>query len=207
LARVPESLATAESAPLLCAGLTTFNALRNSGAKAGDLVAVHGLGGLGHLGVQYAAKIGFRTVAIARGQDKADFARQLGAQHYIDSTSEDVAKSLINLGGARAILATVTDADAMSAAAGGLGLNGILIVVGAPAEPLKLSAMPLIRSGQSIKGWASGASIDSEDTLKFTASSGVHAMIERYPLDRAGEAYDRMMSGKARFRVVIETGA
>jgi D-arabinose 1-dehydrogenase-like Zn-dependent alcohol dehydrogenase len=207
LVTIPDSLATAEAAPVLCAGVTTFNALRNSGAKSPDIVAVLGIGGLGHLAVQYAAKLGFRTVAIARGQDKAAFARELGACHFIDSTKEDVAKALLALGGAKVILSTVTDSDAMSAAVGGLGLTGVFMVIGASGDPIKVSPIQLIMREQSMKGWASGAAIDSEDTLKFTELSGVRTMIERYPLDRAVEAYDRMMSGKARFRVVIESGA
>jgi D-arabinose 1-dehydrogenase-like Zn-dependent alcohol dehydrogenase len=207
LAAVPDSLASAEAAPLLCAGITTFNALRNSGARAGDLVAILGMGGLGHLGVQYAAKMGFRTVAIARGQDKAKFAQQLGAQHYIDSTAQDVAKSLQDLGGARLILATATSSDAMTAALVGLRYDGTLLIVGASAEPIKVSPAQLIGQRLSVKGWPSGAAVDSEDTLKFSAFSGVRPLIERYPLERAAEAYDRMLSGKARFRVVLETGA
>lgn len=207
LAAIPEALTSVEAAPLLCAGITTFNALRNSGARAGDLVAVLGLGGLGHLGVQFAAKMGFRTVAIARGQDKAKLAAELGAHHYIDSLTQDVAKSLLELGGAKLILATVTNGDAMTAAIGGLGYRGTFLIVGAALEPVKVSAVQLIMHGQSIQGWASGTSIDSEDTLKFSALSGVRPLIERYPLERAPEAYERMMSGGARFRVVIETGA
>ena len=207
LAAVPDSLASAEAAPLLCAGITTFNALRNSGARAGDLVAILGIGGLGHLGVQFAAKMGFRTVAVARGQDKSKLALELGAHRYIDSQSQDVAKSLLEMGGAKVILATVTNSDAMSAAVGGLGHRGTFLIVGASFEPIKVSPIQLIMGGQSVQGWASGASIDSEDTLKFSALSGVRPMIERYPLERAAEAYDRMMSGRARFRVVIETGA
>jgi D-arabinose 1-dehydrogenase-like Zn-dependent alcohol dehydrogenase len=207
LAAVPDTLLSADAAPLLCAGITTFNALRNSGARAGDLVAILGIGGLGHLGVQFAAKMGFRTVAIARGQGKAKLALELGAHHYIDSTTQDVAKSLTELGGAKVILSTVTNADAMTAAIGGLGRRGTLMLVGAAFEPIKVSPLQLIGQGQSIRGWASGTSIDSEDTLKFSALSGVRPLIERYPLERAAEAYARMMSGGARFRVVIETGA
>jgi D-arabinose 1-dehydrogenase-like Zn-dependent alcohol dehydrogenase len=204
LAAVPDSLKSAEAGPLLCAGITTFNALRNSGARPPDMVAVLGMGGLGHLGIQYAAKMGFYTVAIARGADKAGFAHQLGAHHYIDSTSEDVAEAL---GGARTILATVTDAGAMSAAVGGLGHQGRFVILGAAAEPLSFSGLPLIMQRQSVSGWPSGTAIDSEDTLKFSALTGVRAMIETYPLDKAAEAFERMESGKARFRVVLETGA
>ncbi len=207
LAAVPDAIAGAEAGPLLCAGITTFNALRHAGATAGDLVAILGIGGLGHLGVQYAAKMGFRTVAIARGQDKAKFARDLGAHHYIDSTAQDVAKSLQELGGAQVVLATVTDADAMTATIGGLHYGGTLMVLGASLDPIKVSPVQLLGQKLSVRGWASGAAIDSEDTLKFSALSGVRPMIERYPLERAAEAYERMMSGKARFRVVLETGA
>jgi D-arabinose 1-dehydrogenase-like Zn-dependent alcohol dehydrogenase len=205
LAAVPDSLKSADAAPLLCAGITTFNALRNSGAKPPDTVAILGIGGLGHLGVQFAAKMGFNTVAIARGADKEKFAHDLGARHYIDSTTADVAASLQKLGGARVILATVTDADAMSAALGGLGYKGEFVIVGVPTKPIQASVPGLVMQRQSIHGWPSGASIDSEDTLRFSEISGVLPMIEKYPLDRAAEAYDRMMGGKARFRVVLET--
>jgi D-arabinose 1-dehydrogenase-like Zn-dependent alcohol dehydrogenase len=207
LAAIPDTLSSADAAPLLCAGITTFNALRHSDARAGDLVAILGIGGLGHLGVQFAVKMGFRTVAIARGQDKSKLALELGAHHYIDSTTQDVAKSLAELGGAKVILSTVTNADAMTAAIGGLGRRGMFLIVGASFEPIKVSPLQLIGQGQSIQGWASGTSIDSEDTLRFSALSGVRPLIERYPLERAAEAYDRMMSGGARFRVVLETGA
>jgi D-arabinose 1-dehydrogenase-like Zn-dependent alcohol dehydrogenase len=204
LAAVPEELNSAEAGPLLCAGITTFNALRNAGARPGDTVAVLGIGGLGHLAVQYAAKMGFRTVAIARGQDKARFSRDLGAHHYIDSKSEDVAKALTALGGAKVIISTVTNSDAMSATIDGLGNNGELMVIGADVSPLKASPLQLIPGRKRIAGWASGSAIDSEDTLKFSALTGVRPMIERYPLERAQEAFDRMMSGEARFRVVLE---
>jgi D-arabinose 1-dehydrogenase-like Zn-dependent alcohol dehydrogenase len=207
LAAVPDSLKSADAAPLLCAGITTFNALRNTGAKPPDTVAVLGLGGLGHLGVQFAAKMGFNTVAIARGAEKEQFARDLGARHYIDSTATDVAAALQKLGGARVILATVTDADAMSAALGGLGHRGEFVIVGVPAKPVQAAVPGLVMQRQSIHGWPSGTSIDSEDTLKFSEISGALPLIEKYPLDRAAEAYERMMSGKARFRVVLETGA
>jgi D-arabinose 1-dehydrogenase-like Zn-dependent alcohol dehydrogenase len=205
LASVPDSLKSVDAAPLLCAGITTFNALRNSGARPPDTVAILGIGGLGHLGVQFAAKMGFNTVAIARGAEKEKFAHDLGARHYIDSTSGDVAASLQKLGGARVILATVTDADAMSAALGGLGYKGEFVIVGVPGKPIQASVPGLVSQRQSIHGWPSGTSIDSEDTLKFSDMTGVLPMIERYPLDRAAEAYDRMMTGKARFRVVLET--
>jgi D-arabinose 1-dehydrogenase-like Zn-dependent alcohol dehydrogenase len=207
LAAVPDSLDSTEAAPLLCAGITTFNAIRNSNARAGDLVAILGIGGLGHLAVQYAAKMGFEVVAIARGADKAQFAKELGAHHYIDSTTEDVAQSLKKLGGAKLILATVTNADAMSAAIGGLGYAGELVVVGVSMEPIKVSPIQLIMQRQSVHGWPSGTAIDSEDTLDFSALQNVKALIERYPLEKAAEAFDRMMSGKARFRVVLETNA
>lgn len=207
LAAVPDSLKSAEAAPLLCAGITTFNSLRNTGAKPPDTVAILGLGGLGHLGVQFAAKMGFNTVAIARGADKEKFARELGARHYIDSASQNVAEELQKLGGARVILATVPDNDAMSAALGGLGYAGELIVLGVSPKPLQVTTIPLILQRQSVHGWPSGTSIESEDTLKFSEMTGVLPLIEKYPLDRAAEAYERMMNGKARFRVVLETGA
>jgi D-arabinose 1-dehydrogenase-like Zn-dependent alcohol dehydrogenase len=207
VAAVPDSLKSAEASPLLCAGITTFNALRNTGAQPPATVAVLGLGGLGHLGVQYAAKMGFNTVAIARGADKAKFAHELGARHYIDSTTENVAESLQKLGGARVVLSTVTDADAMSAAVGGLGHAGEFVLLGVSGKPIEVATIPLILQRQSVTGWPSGTSIDSEDTLKFSEMMGVLPLIEKYPLDKAPEAYERMMSGKARFRVVLETGA
>jgi D-arabinose 1-dehydrogenase-like Zn-dependent alcohol dehydrogenase len=202
LAPVPEELAAAEAAPLMCAGVTTFNALRNSGARPGDLVAVLGIGGLGHLGVQYAAKIGFRTVAIARGGDKEPLARRLGATYYIDSQAADPAVELTKLGGAKLVLATVTHGPAMSATVAGLAPHGRLMVLGA-AGPMEISPLPLIMGRRSIEGWYSGTSIDSQDTLTFSVQSGVRSMNEAYPLERAAEAYDRMVSGKARFRVVL----
>jgi D-arabinose 1-dehydrogenase-like Zn-dependent alcohol dehydrogenase len=202
LARVPEQLSPVEAAPLMCAGITTFNALRNSEARAGDLVAVLGLGGLGHLGVQYAAKMGFRTVAIARGKDKEPLARQLGATQYIDSQSEDPAAALQKLGGAKVILATVTAGEAMSAAQAGLGANGTLLVLGV-AESLQVSPLLLIAGRRSIKGWSAGTAIDSQDTLAFSVLSGVRSMNEIFPLERVNEAYERMISGKARFRAVL----
>jgi D-arabinose 1-dehydrogenase-like Zn-dependent alcohol dehydrogenase len=203
LARIPEGLSPVEAGPLMCAGITTFNSLRNSGARPGDTVAVLGLGGLGHLAVQFAAKMGFRTVAIARGNDKDALAKQLGAEHYIDSQAQDPAAALVERGGAKVILATVTSAKAMSAVVGGLAINGKLVVLGAPAEPLEVSAFLLIGGRRSIAGWPSGTSIDSEDTLSFSATTGVRPMTEVFPLERAAEAYDRMMSGQARFRVVL----
>ena len=205
LARVPDELSATDAAPLMCAGVTTFNSLRNSGARSGDLVAVHGIGGLGHLGVQYAAKMGFHTVAVARGADKAKLALSLGADRYIDSTAEDPAKVLASMGGARVVLATVTDAEAMSAMIGALGIEGSLLVLGAPPSPLAAPAFPLIMGRRSITGCYSGVSIDSEDTLAFSARTGVRSMNEVMPLEKVSEAYDRMMSGKARFRVVLTT--
>ena len=205
VAAVPDDLDPTEAAPLMCAGITTYNALRNSGARAGDVVAVQGLGGLGHLGVQYAARMGFKTIGIARGQDKEALARQLGAHHYVDSQVQDPAAELQKLGGAKAILTTVTAADAMAAIQGGLGLNGTLMIVGV-ADSIQISPALLIFGRRSIKGWYSGTAKDSQDTLKFSALTGVRSMNEVYPLDRVEEAYDRMMSGKARFRVVLQTG-
>ena len=207
LAAVPDSLKSIQAAPLLCAGITTFNALRNTGAKPPDTVAILGIGGLGHLGVQFAAKMGFQTVAIARGSDKAKFAHDLGAHYYIDSTREDVAASLQKLGGARVILATVTDAGAMSAAIGGLGYGGEFVIVGIPAKPIEVPVFGLVMQRKSVRGWPSGTAIDSEDTLKFSEITGVLPLIETYPLEKAADAYDRMMSGKARFRVVLDMGA
>jgi D-arabinose 1-dehydrogenase-like Zn-dependent alcohol dehydrogenase len=203
LAQLPTELTVAEAAPLMCAGLTTFNALRNCGARPGDLVAVLGIGGLGHLGVQYASKMGFRTVAIARGQDKEPLARELGAAHYIDSQAADPSAELAKLGGAAAVIATVTHGPAMSATIGGLAPRGRLMVLGASQEPLNVSSLQLIMARRSVEGWYSGTSIDAEETLAFSAKTAVHSMNEFYPLDRAAEAYDRMMSGKARFRVVL----
>lgn len=207
LVAVPEELKSAEAAPLLCAGITTFNALRNAGAPAGALVAILGIGGLGHLAVQYAAKMGFDVVAIARGADKGDFVHKLGAKHYIDSTAGDVGEALQKLGGARLILATATEASVISAAVNGLGYAGKLVIVGVPFEPIQVSAVNMIMNRQSVTGWPSGTAIDSEDTLKFSAAQRVLPMIERFPLEKAPEAYARMMSGHARFRVVIEVAS
>jgi D-arabinose 1-dehydrogenase-like Zn-dependent alcohol dehydrogenase len=198
-------LAPVDAAPLLCAGITTYNALRNSGARPGDLVAIHGLGGLGHLGVQFSAKMGFHTVAIARGQDKQPLATRLGAAIYIDSQAQDPAAELQKLGGAKVILATVTSGEAMSSIQGGLAVNGTLVVIGA-AESMQVSPLWLLSGRRSVKGWYSGTSIDSQDTLAFSALTGVRSMNETFPLERAGEAYQRMMSGKARFRVVLTMG-
>jgi D-arabinose 1-dehydrogenase-like Zn-dependent alcohol dehydrogenase len=206
VARMPAGLPPAEAAPLMCAGLTTFNALRNSGARPGDVVAVLGLGGLGHLGVQYAAKMGFHTVGIARGKDKEPLARQLGASAYIDNQAQDPAAELQKLGGARAILATATSGEAMSAVQGGLAVNGTLLVIGA-VESMQVSPLFLLSGCRSVKGWYSGTSIDSQDTLAFSKRTGVRSMNETYPFERVGEGYDRMLSGKARFRVVLTIGA
>jgi D-arabinose 1-dehydrogenase-like Zn-dependent alcohol dehydrogenase len=205
LAAIPDELSAAEGAPLLCAGITTFNALRHSGAGAGDTVAVLGIGGLGHLGVQFAAKMGCHTVAIARGKDKQPLALKLGAHHYIDSTTQNVAAELTKLGGARVILATVTDSKSMSDAVGGLSIDGKLLVVGASMQPIEVSPLALISGRRSISGWPSGTASDSEDTLDFSVQADIRPMIETYPLERASEAYERMMSGKARFRVVLTT--
>jgi alcohol dehydrogenase len=202
VARVPDELDSVESAPLLCAGVTTFNALRHTGAGPGDLVAVHGVGGLGHLGIQYAARQGFRTVAVNRGRDKEAMARELGATDYIDSAAEDPAKALTAMGGAKAILATVTNGPAMQAIAGGLGPNGVMMVIGA-VGPLTVNSFDLIGKSAGIQGWYSGVARDSEDTLQFSRLNKVASMNEVYPLSKAQEAYDRMMSGKARFRVVL----
>ena len=206
VARMPADLPPVDAAPLMCAGITTFNALRNSGARPGEVVAVLGLGGLGHLGVQYAAKMGFHTVGIARGRDKEPLARQLGAAAYIDSQAQDPAAELLKLGGAKVILATATSGEAMSAVQGGLAVNGTLLVIGA-ADAMQVSPLNLLMGCRSIKGWYSGTSIDSEDTLAFSARTGVRPMNETFPLERAAEGYDRMMSGKARFRVVLTIGA
>jgi D-arabinose 1-dehydrogenase-like Zn-dependent alcohol dehydrogenase len=205
LALIPEGLSAVEAAPLMCAGVTTFNSLRNSGARPGDLVAILGVGGLGHLGIQFAAKMGFKTVAIARGEEKGPLARKLGASLYIDSQAQDPAVELSKLGGARVILATATDGKAMSAALGGLGVNGKLMILGAAAEPLQVPAIPLLMGRRSITGWPSGSSIDSQDALNFSVLTGVRAMTQVFPLEHAAEAYDLMMSGKARFRAILTT--
>jgi D-arabinose 1-dehydrogenase-like Zn-dependent alcohol dehydrogenase len=205
LARIPEGLSAVETGPLMCAGITTFNALRHSSARPGDVVAILGIGGLGHLGVQFAAKMGFETVAIARGADKAPLAKQLGARHYIDSQVQNPAEELMKLGGAKVVLSTATSGKALSAVLGGLGIDGKLLIVGA-ADPLEVPPLLLIGGRRSVAGWPSGRSIDSQDTLRFSALTGVRSMNEVFPLERAAEAYERMMSGKARFRVVLTTG-
>jgi D-arabinose 1-dehydrogenase-like Zn-dependent alcohol dehydrogenase len=206
LARIPAELSPIEAGPLMCAGITTFNSLRHSGARPGDLVAILGLGGLGHLGVQFAAKMGLATVAIARGKDKEPLARELGARHYIDSAAQDPAAELSKLGGASVILATATSVKAMAAVLGGLAVDGRLVILGVAQEPLEVPILPMIGGRRSITGWPGGTSLDSEHTMSFSALTGVRPMTELFPLERASEAYDRMMSGNARFRVVLTTG-
>jgi D-arabinose 1-dehydrogenase-like Zn-dependent alcohol dehydrogenase len=203
LAAIPEDLPAEEAGPFMCAGVTVFNALRNSGARGGELVAIHGLGGLGHLGVQYARQMGFQTVALGRGRDKEALAKKLGAHHYIDSGAADAAGELQKLGGARVILATAPNAQAISALVPGLAVDGTLLVPAAPAEPLTVSVLPLIMGRRSVAGWYSGTARDSQDTLEFSALHGVHPMIEKYPLNRVAEAFEQMRGGKARFRVVL----
>jgi D-arabinose 1-dehydrogenase-like Zn-dependent alcohol dehydrogenase len=203
LAAMPDSLDAVEAAPLMCAGVTTFNALRHSGALPSDVVAVQGIGGLGHLGIQFAQRFGFHVVAIGRGQDNAALAKQLGAKVYIDSAATDAAEVLQKLGGARVILATAPSGKAMTSLIDGLGQNGVLMVVGASPDPIEVTASQLIFPKRRIQGWPSGVPMDSEDTLHFAELTGVRPMIERYPLARANEAYAQMMSGKARFRVVL----
>ena len=207
LAAIPDELPAEEAGPFMCAGVTVYNALRNSGARSGEVVAVHGIGGLGHLGVQYARQMGFNTVALGRGRDKEPLARKLGAHHYIDSSSDNAAAELQKLGGARVILATAPNADAISALVDGLSVNGKLLVPAAPAEPLSISVMPLIMGRRSVAGWYSGTARDSQDTLEFSLLSSVHPMIEKYQLDQVAAAYEQMHSGKARFRVVLTMGA
>jgi D-arabinose 1-dehydrogenase-like Zn-dependent alcohol dehydrogenase len=203
LVPIPETLNAAEAAPLLCAGITTYNALRHSGAFPGDLVAVQGIGGLGHLGVQFASKFGYRVAAIGRGPENGALAKKLGASLYIDSKSTNAAEALQKLGGAQVILATAPSSKAMSELIDGLGPNGKLIVIGADFDPIQVSPVQLITGSRSIQGWAAGTAADSEDTLRFAELSGVRPMIETYPLEKAGEAYARMLSGNAQFRVVL----
>jgi D-arabinose 1-dehydrogenase-like Zn-dependent alcohol dehydrogenase len=207
LALMPDDLSDVDAAPLMCAGITTYNALRNSSARGGDLVAILGLGGLGHLGVQFAAKLGFRTVAIARGAEKGELAKKLGAERYIDSTAEDPAEVLTKLGSAKVILSTITNSEAIAATFGGLGRRGELVIVGASMEPLGIPPAAMIGMNKSIVGHASGSSRDSEDTLSFSVLADVRPMIETLPLEQAGKAYEKMMSGEARFRMVLTTGA
>jgi D-arabinose 1-dehydrogenase-like Zn-dependent alcohol dehydrogenase len=204
VAAIPETLTDVEAAPLLCAGVTTYNALRNSGARPGDLVAVQGIGGLGHLGIQFASKFGYRTVAIGRGPDNATLAKKLGATDYIDSKATNAAAKLQEMGGAKVIIATAPSSKAMSELIDGLGANGRLMVIGATFDPIEVTPAQLIMSGRMIQGWASGTAADSEDTLRFAELSGVRPMIETYPLEKAADAYARMLSGKAEFRVVLE---
>jgi D-arabinose 1-dehydrogenase-like Zn-dependent alcohol dehydrogenase len=204
LALVPEGLAPAEAAPLMCAGVTTFNALRHSAAGPGELVAVQGLGGLGHLAVQFANRLGFRTVAVSRGRDKEELARQLGADDYIDTEAADVAEELRRRGGARVVVATAPSGRAMGAILGGLGANGQLLVIAAPSDATELALASLIGGTRSIQGWASGTAMGSEDTLHFSALRQVRPMIETFPLEQAGEAYERMMSNRVRFRAVLQ---
>jgi len=206
LARIPDGMAATEAAPLMCAGVTTFNSLRHSGARPGDLVGVVGIGGLGHLGVQFAAKMGFRTVAIARGQDKAKLARELGAHVYIDSRAEEVAARLQQLGGAKVILATASSGEAMTAALGGLGVDGRLIIVGAPQDPVRVDPIPLLLARRAVVGWPAGTAFDSQETMAFSQLAGVRPMIETVPLERAAEGFQKMIDNKARFRVVLTMG-
>ena len=203
IAAIPEELSSEEAAPLLCAGITTFNALRNSGAKPGDLVAVQGIGGLGHLAIQYAVKMGFRTVAISGSNDKEDLARELGAHIFINAGKHDPADQLQQLGGARVILATAPNSEAISALTGGLGLEGNLLIVAASGEAVEVSPLSLIMGRKKVSGWPSGTAKDSEDTLQFSALTGAKTMIETYPLEQVNEAYDHMINNKARFRTVL----
>ena len=206
LASIPDELSSAEAAPLLCAGITTYNALRNAGLRGGDLVAVQGIGGLGHLGVQFARHMGFHTVAIGRGRQKEKLAKDLGAHVYIDTTVDDAAAALQRMGGARAILATATNGAAMGPLVSGLSSRGKFIVVGVPEDPIQLNAFPLVFGGRSIYGSLTGTPIDSEDTLAFSVLEKVRPMIETLPLEQAADAYARMMQGKARFRMVLLNG-
>ncbi len=206
LARIPEGLGAVEAAPLLCAGITTFNALRNSGARSGDLVAVQGIGGLGHLAIQFCSKMGFRTVAVSNGREKAELARKLGATDYLDASGTDAAGQLRKMGGAHVILATAPNSKIIAPMVGGLAGRGKLLIVGAAAEPMQIVPMHLL-SGRSISGWPSGNPRDSEDTMNFSVLTGVRAMVETFPLENASSAYDRMMANKVRFRAVLTTGS
>jgi D-arabinose 1-dehydrogenase-like Zn-dependent alcohol dehydrogenase len=206
LAAIPNELPAEEVGPFMCAGVTVYNALRNSGARSGDVVAVQGIGGLGHLAIQYARQMGFETVALGRGKDKEPLAKKLGAHHYIDSNVVDTVAELQKVGGARVILATAPSAKAISAVVDGLAVNGNLLVPAAPTEPLTIGVLPLIMGRRSVSGWYSGTARDSQDTLEFSAFTGVHPMIEKYPLSRAAEAYEQMHSGKVRFRAVLVMG-
>jgi D-arabinose 1-dehydrogenase-like Zn-dependent alcohol dehydrogenase len=206
LASIPAELSATEAAPLMCAGITTYNALRNSGAREGDTVAIIGVGGLGHLGIQFASKMGFKTIAIGRGKDKVDLVKKLGGVHYIDSKSQNTVEELVKLGGAKIILATVPSGKAMGEVLGGLAVNGKLIMIGVSDEVLEVPPTLFITGRRSVVGWPAGTSMDSQDTLSFSVLSGVRSMNEVFPLERAPEAYERMMSGKARFRAVLTTG-
>jgi NADPH2:quinone reductase len=204
VAAVPDNLESAAAAPLMCAGITTYNALRNAGAKPGDLVAVQGVGGLGHLGIQYAHAAGFETVAVSRGTDKRDLAMDLGADHYVDSEAEDPGEALVELGGARIVLATAPNTDAIESVVSGLGVDGEVLAVGIPGEPVEVSVQDLVMGRRSVAGWPSGDARDSQDTLEFSALRDIEPMIESYPLEEAADAYERMLSNDARFRVVLE---
>jgi D-arabinose 1-dehydrogenase-like Zn-dependent alcohol dehydrogenase len=206
LAIIPDELSATDAAPLMCAGITTYNALRNSGARVGDIVAILGIGGLGHLGVQFAAKMGFRTIAIARGKDEEELVKKLGARLYIDNRSQNAVEELNKLGGAKVILATVPSGKAMSEILGGLAVNGKLVIIGASDQPIEVPPFLFIQGRRSLVGWPSGTSIDSQDTLSFSVLSGVRSMNEVFPLERAAEAYELMMNSKARFRCVLTTG-
>lgn len=206
LAIIPDELSATEAAPLMCAGITTYNALRNSGARVGDIVVILGIGGLGHLGVQFAAKMGFKTIAIARGKDEEELVKKLGARLYIDNRSQNAVEELNKLGGAKVILATVPSGKAMSEILGGLAVNGKLVIIGASDQPIEVPPFLFIQGRRSLVGWPSCTSIDSQDTLSFSVLSGVRSMNEVFPLERAAEAYELMMNGKARFRCVLTTG-
>jgi D-arabinose 1-dehydrogenase-like Zn-dependent alcohol dehydrogenase len=206
LAIIPDELSATDAAPLMCAGITTYNALRNSGARVGDIVAIFGIGGLGHLGVQFAAKMGFKTIAIARGKDEEELVKKLGARLYIDNRSQNAVEELNKLGGAKVILATVPSGKAMSEILGGLAVNGKLVIIGASDEPIEVPPPLFIQGRRSLVGWPSGTSIDSQETLSFSVLSGVRSMNEVFPLEHVAEAYELMMNGKARFRCVLATG-
>ena len=206
VALVPDGLSATEAAPLMCAGITTYNALRNSGAHPGDIVAILGIGGLGHLGIQFASKMGFKTIAIARGKDEEELVKKLGARQYIDNRSQNAVEELNKLGGAKVILATAPSGKAMSQILGGLAVNGKIVIIGTSDGPIEVNPILFIQGRRSLIGWPSGTSIDSQDTLSFSVLSGIRPMNEIFPLERAAEAYDLMMSGKARFRCVLTTG-
>lgn len=206
VAAMPDDLAPDEAAPLMCAGITVFNSMRNAGARAGELVAIQGIGGLGHLGIQYARQMGFRTAAVGRGADKESLARKLGAHTYIDTETQDPVAALQKLGGARLVVGTAPDSKAIAALVDGLAPGGKLLVIGVGTDPLSFTGLQLILPRRTVQGWPSGTAMDSEDTLRFSALTGVRPMIERYPLEKAAEAYEQMMSGKARFRVVLTMG-